>query len=148
MEQLLEWTDDLSIGIEEIDRQHMELVKLLNELHEAITQRRASSACVAILDKLVEYTRVHFTVEESLFRILGYPGYGPHHQEHEKLIDQIVGFQVKIKDEKSNVTFELLHFLRGWLTHHILGTDKSYVPFLLSKGVERKLSPKNFWKFW
>ena len=97
MEQLLAWTDDLSVGIEEIDRQHKELVNILNELHEAITQRRASSACVAILDELIEYTRVHFTVEESLFRILGYPGYGPHHQEHEKLIEQIVGLQRKIK---------------------------------------------------
>lgn len=148
MEQLLAWTDELSVGIEEIDRQHMELVALLNELHVAITEHRASSACLAILDKLIEYTRVHFTVEESLFRILDYPGYGPHRQEHEKLIEQIVGFQQKLKNENGNVTFELLHFLRGWLTHHILGTDKAYVPFLLSKGVNRKLSSKTFWKFW
>ena len=59
-----------------------------------------------------------------------------------------MGLQRKLKDENSNVTFELLHFLRGWLTHHILGTDKAYVPFLLSKGVERKLPTKTFWKFW
>ncbi len=148
MEQLLAWTDELSVGIEEIDRQHMELVALLNELHVAITEHRASGACLDILDKLIEYTRVHFTVEESLFRILGYPGYGPHKQEHEKLIEQIMGLQRKLKNESGNVTFELLHFLRGWLTHHILGTDKAYVPFLLSKGAERKLSSKAFWKFW
>ena len=148
MDKLLEWSDELSVGIEEIDRQHQALVDILNELHNGIVQKRGSEACRTILGELIEYTRVHFTVEESLFRILAYPGYTIHKREHEKLLEQIIGFQKKIQSEQATVTFELLHFLRNWLTHHILGTDKAYVPHLLAKGIERELPKKMFWKLW
>jgi hemerythrin len=148
MNQLLEWNDSLSVGIEEIDNQHKALVGLLNQLHTAIHEKHGSSACMEILDKLVEYTRVHFTVEESLMRILGYPEYADHLEEHEKLIAQVVELQHKLKSGKANISFELLHFLRGWLTHHIMESDKAYVPYFISKGVERKSARKSLWKFW
>lgn len=148
MNKLMEWSDTLCVGIEEIDNQHKALVGLLNQLHTAIYEKHGSAACMEILDKLVEYTRVHFTVEESLMRILGYPEYEDHHEEHDKLITQVVELQQKLKSGKVNVSFELLHFLRGWLSHHILETDKAYVPYFLSKGVERGSTRKSFWKFW
>lgn len=148
MNELMEWNDKLSVGIEEIDDQHKALVGLLNQLHTAIHEKHGTAACMEILDKLVEYTRVHFTVEESLMRILGYPEYEDHHEEHDKLIRQVVELQQKLKSGKANISFELLHFLRGWLSHHILETDKAYVPYFLSKGVERGSTKKNFWKFW
>jgi hemerythrin len=144
----MEWNDKLSVGIEEIDDQHKALVELLNQLHTAIHEKHGTAACMEILDKLVEYTRVHFTVEESLMRILSYPEYEDHHEEHDKLIRQVVELQQKLKSGKANISFELLHFLRGWLSHHILETDKAYVPYFLSKGVERGSAKKSFWKFW
>lgn len=148
MNELLEWNDNLRIGIDEIDDQHKALVVLLNQLHTAIHEKHGTAACMEILDKLVEYTRVHFTVEESLMRILGYPGYADHLEGHEKLIAQVVELQQKLQSGKANVSFELLHFLRGWLTHHIMETDKAYVPYFISKGVEQHSSRKSFWKFW
>jgi hemerythrin len=145
----MEWSDKLSVGIEEIDNQHQALVGLLNQLHTAIHEKHGTAACMEILDKLVEYTRVHFTVEESLMRILGYPEYEDHHEEHDKLIRQVVELQQKLKIDKANISFELLHFLRGWLSHHILETDKAYVPYFLSRGVERgSTNKKSIWKFW
>jgi hemerythrin len=32
MEKFVEWSDELSVGIEEIDNQHKELVDLVNEM--------------------------------------------------------------------------------------------------------------------
>jgi hemerythrin len=60
----------------------------------------------------------------------------------------VVELQHRIKSGKANVSFELLHFLRGWLSHHILETDKAYVPHFIAKGAERTHSRKSFWKFW
>lgn len=148
MNELLKWDDKLNIGIDEIDIQHKSLVDLLNQLHAAIQEKRGTVACMEILNKWVEYTRVHFTVEESLMRILGYPDYAGHLEEHEKLIAQVIEMKQKLEIGNANISFELLHFLRGWLTHHIMETDKDYVPFFLSKGVERHSSRKSFWKFW
>lgn len=40
MGKFVEWSTELSVGIEEIDAQHQVLVDLLNQVHEAIQQRQ------------------------------------------------------------------------------------------------------------
>ena len=69
MSTFIEWSNELSVGIEEIDAQHKVLVDLLNQTHEAIQQRYTAQVTNDIIDQLGEYTRVHFAVEESLMRI-------------------------------------------------------------------------------
>jgi hemerythrin len=131
---LIEWSDTLSVGIQEIDDQHRFLVDLLNKLHRAIHQRQGTAATETILMELVDYTKIHFAVEESLMRILGYPAYDEHKQQHDHLIDEIHELQDKLASGKASVTFELLHFLRTWLTKHIMEEDQHYSPFFLSRG--------------
>ncbi len=75
MSKFVEWSNELSVGIEEIDFQHKVLIDLLNEIHEAIQQRQDTEVTRNIVRRLDEYTRVHFAVEESLMRILHYPEY-------------------------------------------------------------------------
>lgn len=131
---LIDWNDDLSVGIQEIDDQHQFLVELLNKLHRAIHQRQGKAAAEAILVELVDYTKIHFAVEESLMRILGYPAYDDHKQQHDHLISEIHELQEKLASGKKSITFELLHFLRIWLTKHIMEDDQHYSPFFLSRG--------------
>lgn len=42
MVRFVEWSNELSVGIEEIDAQHKVLVDLLNQIHEAIQQRHGA----------------------------------------------------------------------------------------------------------
>lgn len=98
MVKFIEWSNELSVGIEEIDAQHKVLVDLLNEIHEVMQQGRTMQATKGIIDRLDEYTRVHFAVEESLLRILHYPDYERHKEEHDKLIMQLT--EMKDKWEK------------------------------------------------
>lgn len=131
---LFPWSDKLCVGIEEIDAQHRVLVDLLNELHRAIHERQGSAVGREILGRLVEYTRIHFTVEASLMRVLGYPDYEEHKKHHTQLIEQVNNLHKKVI-QGQHVSFELLHFLRVWLTKHIMEEDREYVPIMLSKGV-------------
>ena len=41
MSKFVDWSHDLSVGLKEIDEQHMKLIDLINEMHEAITEHRA-----------------------------------------------------------------------------------------------------------
>lgn len=141
---LLEWTEMLSVGIEEIDAQHKVLVDLINQINEAILCHRGSEEAGAILQRLAEYTRIHFAVEESLFRLLGYPEYETHKSHHEQLIDQVERLRAKMQGGNVANSFEVLHFLRQWLTHHIMEEDKQYVPFLLSRGVQKTVEKRSW----
>jgi len=146
---LIEWNDELSVGIQEIDEQHKVLVGLVNEMHDAIHARHGSEVSSEILARLADYTRIHFAVEESLFRIFDYPGYEEHKAQHDELIKEILELQEKISTGQSNISFQLLHFLKMWLTQHILDSDKEYSPYLLKQGLKAK-SAKSSWfkKLW
>ena len=135
---LIEWSSELSIGIEEIDSQHKVLVDLLNQLHAAILHHHGSQETLHVLDELVDYTRIHFAVEESLLRILDYPDYESHKAKHEKLIEQVQQFRQRLTEQGRASTFELLHFLKQWLTVHILESDREYTTHLLARGVRAR----------
>ncbi|MBB5189628.1 hemerythrin [Silvimonas terrae] len=148
MQTLVQWDDSLSVGIQEIDEQHKVLVNLLNELYEAIHRHQGRVASVDILGRLADYTRIHFTVEESLMRILGYPDYEEHKQHHEILISDLHAFQKRVEAGDA-VTFELLHFLRNWLTHHIQEGDTRYASFFLERGAQARWQKKGWLdRFW
>jgi len=146
MSKFVEWSDALSVGIEEIDSQHKVLVDLVNRMHEAIHQRQGSTVVKEILAELVEYTRIHFTVEESLMRILNYPGYEEHKEVHDELIQHVIELQEKVASGKTAIGFELMHFLKGWLTKHIMEEDMNYSGFFLAAGAQPKLQKKSWIK--
>lgn len=146
MKNFITWNADLSVGIEEIDEQHKVLVELINRMHEAIHERHGSDVVEGILAELAEYTRIHFAVEESLMRLLNFPGYEEHRELHEELIQQMVDLQKKIADGKHAIGFELMHFLKVWLSKHIMEEDMQYSGFFLAAGANPKLSNRSWVK--
>lgn len=146
MSKFVEWTDTLSVGIEEIDEQHKFLVDLVNKMHEAIHQRHGSDVVNSILKDLADYTRIHFAVEESLMRILNYPDYEQHKEIHEELLASVADLQEKVASGKKSIGFELMHFLKTWLTKHIMEEDMQYSSFFISAGAQPKLGKKSWIK--
>ena len=144
--KLIEWSDQLSVGIEEIDEQHKVLVNLANELNDAIINLHGREKSVSILNELIEYTRIHFAVEESLMRILDYPGYEAHKIVHEELFKHVIQLQTKVESGKTSIGFELMHFLKNWLTKHIMEEDMEYSSFFLNAGAKPKLAKKSWIK--
>lgn len=144
MAKFIEWSGELSVGIEEIDEQHKVLVDLVNEMHDAIHRRRGSDVVKDVLSELAEYTKIHFAVEESLMRILGYPDYEEHKEQHEELIGHMLELQQKVDSGKTAIGFELMHFLKMWLTRHIMESDQQYSQFFVDAGARTKLKKKSW----
>jgi len=146
---LMAWSDQLSVGIQEIDDQHKVLIDFLNQLHNAILHHHGADACGQIMDKLCEYTKIHFAVEESILRILDYPDYEDHKNHHENLLSQVRSLRLKMQTEDHSISFELLHFLKKWLTIHIMEEDTAYTAHLLSCGAQATTGKKTWVnKFW
>ncbi len=146
MSNFVEWSDALSVGIEEIDEQHKVLAGLVNRMHDAIHERHGSDVVKGILAELAEYTRIHFAVEESLMRILNYPDYESHKAIHEELLQHVIDLQEKVESGKTAIGFELMHFLKNWLTKHIMEEDMNYSGFFLNAGAQAKLKKKSWIK--
>jgi hemerythrin len=141
----VEWTENLSVGIQEIDEQHKVLINLINRLFdETIVHQATAGVTEQVLQELVEYTMVHFAVEESLFRIFEYPDIENHMHRHVELKTQVLDLQKKIKAGQTVVNADLLMFLKKWLTNHILQEDKLYAPFLIKQGVKSSWGKKSW----
>ncbi len=142
--KLMQWSEQLSVGIQEIDEQHKVLIDLLNKLHNAILHHHGADTCGQIMDELCEYTKIHFSVEESILRILDYPSYENHKEHHEKLLSQVRELRHKMETEDHSISFELLHFLKKWLTIHIMEEDTAYTEHLLSCGAKATFRKKTW----
>ncbi|HHB92162.1 MAG TPA: bacteriohemerythrin [Thioploca sp.] len=141
--EFIAWDDELSVEIQEIDEQHKVLVNLINRLFNEALVKHNVAVANEILAELIQYTIIHFSVEESLFRIFDYPDYEKHKAQHELLKKQVVELKNRI-EQGEEITIELISFLRSWLKKHILQEDKKYSKFFMEKGLQVSWA-KKFW---
>ena len=132
---LMPWGEKLKIGIDQIDEQHKELVKMVNELHRAMKMKMGAREAGQILTRLADYTVYHFKNEEDLFEQHKYADREAHKAYHDKLVAQVLEFKKEFDGGRAALSMDLMHFLTDWLRNHILKTDKAYVPFFKEKGI-------------
>lgn len=132
----LEWDASFETGITSIDSQHRKLFDMVNELHDAMQQKRSKEAIGQILGRLIEYTGSHFSHEEQAFRSSAYPEEAGHKQEHSRLVEQVLALQGKFNSGEAVLTQSVIEFLQDWLIKHIKGTDMRYAPHLKKHGIK------------
>lgn len=140
---MIQWDDQYSVGIEEIDDQHKCLIKLINDMYTAMAGGGREEVKV-ILNELVQYTKTHFAVEETLMRIFHYDKYQEHKAGHDKIIEQVGVFVDRIRAGDNKASMDLLIFLKDWLFDHIAKCDTGYSEVLLKAGIKSK----SRWVFW
>ena len=141
---MVEWNDDYSVDIQEIDEQHKCLINIMNELYVALANKSNQDQVADVLNKLVEYTKVHFAVEETLMRIFHYEGYEQHKEIHDQIVVKVLEYQGEFRAGNTKVGMELLMFLKDWLFDHINKVDKGYTKTFHKAGM-KKTWLKKFW---
>jgi hemerythrin-like metal-binding protein len=131
----LNWDDNYSVSVKELDDQHKIWIGLINNLYDAIKIGKGNQAIDIIIDEVIRYTEYHFEFEENLLSKYGYPEEPNHKKTHDDFALHVRDIK-KILDSgglvKSNT---LLEQMKNWLIDHILMSDKQYSDFLNSKGV-------------
>ncbi|AGW13975.1 bacteriohemerythrin [Megalodesulfovibrio gigas] len=133
--QLFNWTPTLSTSIDSLDEEHKVLVRLINELHDAMRDNKDRHILGGILDRLKDYAVTHFEHEERHFARYNYPDAAAHIAQHQKFLGAVMDFYREFQSGRATVTLDLMRFLKDWLQGHIMGVDKKYGPFLKDKGV-------------
>ena len=127
---LFTWNDSYSVSVQQFDDQHKVLFNLINELHDAMSQGKGRDRIGQTLNTLISYTRGHFSAEEAALRKASYPDYDQHKKEHDAFTAKVLGFETTYRAGTSNLSVQLMNFLRDWLSDHILRNDKQYAPYL------------------
>jgi hemerythrin-like metal-binding protein len=118
------WKEEYSLGQPDIDREHKALFRMAQELNEAMLRAGAHEELSGLFARLVAYAKFHFANEERLMRDAHYTGAASHVREHERFAARVAALERDFEAGQAAVTEETMEFLRGWLNHHILGTDQ------------------------
>lgn len=125
MNMKIVWDTSFETGIDEVDAQHRRLVEIINSLAEGIG-RASMTDLHGVLSQLKDYAQYHFRTEEGIMEAQAYPGLEDHRAEHRAFVDQILLFDLDVILASEGLAWEMFHFLRGWLTNHILVVDRRF----------------------
>ncbi|MCA6063780.1 bacteriohemerythrin [Thalassolituus marinus] len=131
---IVSWNRSLETGIDIIDQQHRQLVKLLNDLAHQYVYGLEPDQLKEIVDGLVDYAAYHFETEEGLWveAFEGDEWFTRHHRSHDGFVGKVRSMQARIEQSPSLAGVDdLLSFLVSWLAHHILHDDRSMAVALL-----------------
>jgi hemerythrin len=131
----LVWNDKLSVGNEALDRDHRQVVGLINELYEAILAGHGKESVAYIVDRLATGYAQHFQREEELFTNSGYPDEALHKSEHNMMLGWITDLRERIREGTAIApSLEMMSYMKDWLFEHLIGADQKYIPYIAQSG--------------
>lgn len=126
-----QWTEDLSVGVEEIDNQHKEFIKNLNSLLDAMTQGRGREEVGNIISFLESYIEKHFELEQEYMRRFMYPDYEKHKALHAEFMTEVARLKSQFNGGSGiSVVLQTEKDLIQWFFRHIKEIDKALGKFL------------------
>lgn len=130
------WSEELSVGVKLLDRDHQRILGILDELHDGVSRSRAKEVLGGVLDRLARYAQTCIAHEEKLLAMAGYPMPVEHMQEHTEFARNIIELKTRHRNTPHGaLSLETIQFLKSRFLGHIQGLDKNYGPFLNAKGI-------------
>ncbi|RDY22979.1 hemerythrin [Romboutsia maritimum] len=119
------WSNDLQTGNMQIDTEHKELIKAINNLLEACSTGKGRAEIEKTVNFLSSYTKTHFAHEEVLQKKYNYPDYNNHKKYHQSFIDTVESIREKILANGPSIVLvgEVNSKVGNWIINHIKRED-------------------------
>jgi hemerythrin len=120
---LIEWRDDFSVGVPDVDHEHQELIRLINELHDAMSHDNSDVTVMDFLGEIYAHVAAHFALEEKIMRERNYDQYSDHKADHEILLDELRDI---MDDYEENAFFSddiFANAVGSWFSDHFRNRD-------------------------
>ncbi|MCL2265318.1 MAG: bacteriohemerythrin [Treponema sp.] len=133
--EIISWDNKYYTGIELIDNQHRNLVRLTNELYAACLAKddKLQTSFKDAMKRMVEYVRYHFEAENKFLTAIDYPDCQNHRKMHDNLIKKILDTVNDYNEGKKFVPNKFVRTLVDWVFGHIAFYDKQYSLYAMDK---------------
>ena len=128
----MQWKDEYSVGIAEIDDQHKGIAELFSLIDSAIESRATWSDVFFKLEQLREHARLHFALEDSVMRMHGYSKQAEHASLHKHFLDKLD--QLQMTTLSRQVTMSTISYLSTWYAEHMKMQDREFVRYIIDNG--------------
>ncbi len=137
--KLMEWSDELTCGVAEVDRDHRGMVDLVNEAYGLMMTGEGAKAAGRLVADLGALTARHFADEERLMGRLGYPEIERHKAIHRDLLARFKDLRARFEGGDETAGKDLFVYLANWLKEHTFRLDRAFVDYARGNGKERLL---------
>ena len=120
---LINWKEEFSVGVVEVDHEHQELIELINQLHRSVREGVTRKQVVEGLGEIYAQIAAHFALEERYMRESRYRAYGEHKEDHETLLDDLRDIMDEVEDDGDFDERRLSIDLDRWFSDHFRTHD-------------------------
>jgi hemerythrin len=135
---MVEFDSNLFTHVEEMDKQYIKLVELLNNTYELLKEDRKEKAAKLFEKEFLAYVEYNLSEEEKFMEEIGYPELEQHRKIHEVFRREICNLAPHIENGDLKAFREVLALAWGWLYNHIAKTDKKYGVYAKEVGIDLK----------
>lgn len=130
----IDWSDLLSVGIDQMDDEHKELFVRINKLLSALVGGDEDYSIVEIVSFINEYIDFHFRDEEKMLERHNYPKIKEHKKLHATYEAEFAKIEEKLiqGDFDATLLIEIQDKVVNWLLNHIAKVDKQYGEYIKS----------------
>jgi hemerythrin-like metal-binding protein len=132
----IEWQDEYSVGVKELDDQHKNILNIINTLLVDQRDNYDDNKLSEAISSMIHYAYVHFATEEQYLAQANFPGIKQHVLEHVDFIMKTLELSFKTRERTMDSRQELLKYLKGWFSSHVLGMDRLYIPYITANKIK------------
>lgn len=126
----IEWNENYSVGNEKLDKQHKEIISIINTINMVSGKGVGKEKLADVLNDLTRYVHTHFLAEETLLISCNYFDVSSQKREHLQFKKQLAKFCSDSLVENEAIPSDIFEYLSTWWMNHILIEDMKYRDFL------------------
>lgn len=133
---MIKWKPSMSVGIDEIDAQHQEIIQRARKFVESLADRSRQDTGI-LLSYLRTYCVTHFGAEEDWMRESDYPGRADHQKAHDGFIKRLMALSAEHEKRRGPglKPEQVADWLDDWLTSHVADADMELARHLRAHGL-------------
>ena len=120
---LINWKDEFSVGVAEVDFEHRELIELINSLYASARSGAGREVVIEALGEIYAQIASHFALDEKMMRLTRYPALREHKEDHETLLDDLRDIMDEVEDDGAYDEAQLSTDLERWFGDHFRTHD-------------------------
>ncbi len=130
----IEWDNSELLEIKILDKQHIEMISILNKLHQLLPGNARNKKRI-LIDSLITKIHEHFNTEENFMREYRFLNFISHKLEHDRVKNKLNKFKEDFESQITDINLEFLKSMKVWFFNHNKLNDKKMAAFLKENGV-------------
>jgi hemerythrin len=131
----------MKLGIPIIDEQHTNLMRIVDNLQLTCQKGTdwAHERFIGAASEAIEYTKYHFATEEKLMKLLEYPKYIEHMNEHKDCLWDLSYTFRQFTDDQNPDFNQFVIYLNEWIVSHVCESDRHFANYFFNMQHHSKL---------